>query len=213
MSRWRKHTERLRRWGLLRSVGYYALGIPADKAGIKYLAAFEYHKTSLADSSLSGATFSILKSPQDWTPRDLEQLRVLYSPAQLALFDRLFSRKDMCVVAHVESDELACLCWVQSTANYLFCQGAPGFLIHSCYTVPRHRGQGLYRRALVFACEHLIREVPNARVFVECSIFNHASSQGILNAGFSPVGRIAKVRNWQRGWRIDSAVPSAAIVQ
>jgi hypothetical protein len=194
-------------------VGYYALGIPADKAGVKYLAAFEYQKASPSVASMSGNTFRILKSPQDWTPRDLEQLRVLYSPAQLALFDRLFSRKDLCVAAHVEANELACLCWVQNTADYLFCQGAPGFLIHSCYTVPQHRGKGLYRGALVFVCEHLVRELPNARVFVECSIFNHASSQGILNAGFLPVGRIAKVRNWQRGWRIASAAPRAAIVQ
>jgi hypothetical protein len=60
----------------------------------------------------------------------------------------------------------------------------------------------LYPLALSYACNCLRRSESNStRIFIDCSIVNYASRQGIQKAGFTPIGMIINASKWTWCWR------------
>jgi hypothetical protein len=200
MSRfWTSQCERISRWGLLRTFSYYLFGVAADKVGIRLWDAYEYPQHAATIPKLSVATFAMLNSMADWTPRDLELLNEYQGISLLPLYEGFFADGDKCAVARWENTELACVCWSHPTKEYPLAPGTKVFLIKNCFTLPQYRGQGLYPTTLNFACSTLrLSERPPVRIFVDCSAFNFASQKGILKAGFKPAGRI--VRAFKQSW-------------
>lgn len=190
---WASQRDRISQWGLLRTLGYYVFGVAADKVGVKIWDAFEYPKNANSILRSTAATFSIVEAMSDWTARDLELLRAHEGLSLLPLYQGFFAAGDRCAVARLEGSELACVCWMHARNDYPFSGGIPSFLIQYCFTLPAHRGQGLYAPTLAHACKYLRHnQGQTSRVFVDCSVFNFASKRGILKAGFEPVGWIFK---------------------
>ena len=195
---WKGQRDRISQWGLLRTLGYYLFAVAPDKLGIKFLSAYELTGQSVRTSQLSNATFTLLDSAEDWSARDREILHGFLPEKDLQLFKGFSARGDRCAVARCGDTELACMCWIEETTKYCFAPGSRGFMIHNCYTLPEHRGKGLYPATLSFACNDLRSQVEAARIFIECSVVNYASQRGILKAGFAPLGWTINVRN--RNW-------------
>jgi hypothetical protein len=196
---WTSQRERISKWGPLRALGYYLFGVAADKVGIRFWDAFEYPQHATAIPASSVATFSMLESMSGWTPRDLDLLNEYESISLLTLYEGYFADGDKCAVARWEGTELACVCWIHPTTDYPLAPGIKVVLIKNCFTLPQHRGQGLYPTTLAFACSSLrLSERPAVRIFVDCSAFNFASQRGILKAGFKPAGRI--LRAFKQSW-------------
>lgn len=196
---WIRQHERISEWGLVRTLGYYLFAVAPDKFGIKFMSAFELTGEPVQTSQLSNATFTLLNSAEDWSASDLEILQGFLPERDLQLFKGFFARGDRCAVARCGDAELACMCWIEETTKYCFAPGSRGFVIHNCYTLPKHRGKGLYPATLFFACNHLRSQMKSVRIFIECSVVNYASKQGILKAGFVPLGWTINIRN--RNWR------------
>jgi hypothetical protein len=196
---WMSQRERVSQWGPLRTLGYYVFGVAGDKVGIRIWEAFEYpqHFAPLPPSTV--ATFSMLESMADWTPRDLDLLDKYQSMSLQSLYGEYFAAGDKCAVARWEGTELACVCWSHPTKDYPLAPGINSFLIRNCFTLPHYRGHGLYPKTLAFACSSLrLSECQPVRIFVNCSAFNYASKKGILKAGFEPAGRI--IRAFKQSW-------------
>jgi hypothetical protein len=203
---WRGQRERVAEWGLSRTLSYYVFGVAAHKVGVKIWDDFEYPLHAIPLTGSRDATSSVLESMADWTSRDLELLQEHQSISLLPLYPGFFARGDRCVVARWKGSELACVCWAHPTSEYVLAPGVPGFLIQYCFTLPEHRGKGLYPQTLASACSYLRDHCGwPVRIFVDCSTFNYASKRGILKAGFKPIGRTitAFTRTW--GW---PSVPS-----
>lgn len=196
---WNSQRDRVSQWGLLRTLGYYVFGVGADKVNVRIWDVFEYPRNANSPPRSTAATFSIVNSMSAWTARDLEVLRAHQGLSLLPLYPGYFEEGDQCAVARLEGTELACVCWLHARNNYPFAGGIPSFLIQNCFTLPAHRGRGLYALTLAHACRHLrCNQSQSPRVFVECSTFNFASKRGILKAGFEPVGWIFKA--FRQSW-------------
>jgi RimJ/RimL family protein N-acetyltransferase len=198
-----RQRERISKLGLRRTLGYYA-GAAAEKAGVGVWLAYEYAGQPPAPVSHNVA-YSIAQSMADWAPSDLEVLQSAYSQAQLQFFETLFATGNTCAVSKWNQDQIACICWVETTSDYYFARGSRGFKIHACYTLPCHRGKGLYPHTLAFACKHLQSEREGARIFIDTSVGNYASRRGIAKAGFVQIGTYVTLRRWRWGWPAQSA--------
>jgi RimJ/RimL family protein N-acetyltransferase len=204
---WRRHRDRIDQWGVARTLEYYLFAVAPDKLGIKFLSAYEYTAQSQALPATSQVTFDMWNSFDDCRGRDAEILKQYFSEDESRLFREFFGRGDTCAVARCTNEEIACLCWIEETTNYCFERGNRAFVIHNCFTLPPHRGKGLYPQTLSYACRYLQRNAnrPNGvpvRIFVDCAIANFASKRGIEKAGFARLGKIITAFN--RSWRLTS---------
>lgn len=65
--------------------------------------------------------------------------------------------------------------------------------VHTCYTLPPHRGRGLHSRTLQVVC-HWLSERDFQRAFAVVSERNQPSLRGFLRAGFRRAGSVVHYR-------------------
>jgi hypothetical protein len=204
---WKSQRQRIRTWGLLRTLLYYILAIAPDKLGIRIYSVFEYLGHETCPPSIDGVVYSLLHSMEDWTSRDLSLLREYPIMSLVGKYRVFFDGGDRCAVARCDGTELACVCWIHLTDDYSFAPGTPVALIQNCFTFPEHRGKCLYSSTLRFVrCSMPSIASSPKRVFIDCLTANFASTRGIRKAGFTRVGWKLKVRRWTWHWRLRQGI-------
>ncbi len=105
-------------------------------------------------------------------------------------------------------EQLAGVCWLvpaSISSDYFFPLLEGDAVISSCFTIPRHRGKGVFSRILYQIAKSSSKRGLR-RIFINCKTWNAPSMRGILKAGFKEIGvanrvRIARrnITIWQRG--------------
>ena len=212
---WSRHLQRLSAMGLWKTISYYFFTVALEKVGIQICNSFVHSPGATPTHISSDAAFALVRSMADWTANDLEAIRSYGGEELCRDFEAAFTRGEYCAVARWLGNELACVCWVTKAPTYFFADGRPCCLIQRCFTVPAHRGQDLYPKTLAFGCQH-INSVNRGPIplFIECSIFNTASTRGIQKAGFQRAGRFMTFlgRKWHWVVRKDALRKSCDLV-
>jgi hypothetical protein len=184
--------ERISQWGILRTLGYYALCVAPDKVGIKLFEAYKHVGRHNVTPRTSNSTFSVLESAADWTERDAEVIKAFLGEGWLGLYGEKFARGSKCAVTRWGGSDLACLLWVHNMSDYWQSPGQNCVVLTDAVTVPEHRGKGLFPLTLSFACDYASEEWgDDLEIYADVSLVNYASKKGLHKAGF--------VRN---GWSI-----------
>jgi ribosomal protein S18 acetylase RimI-like enzyme len=103
-----------------------------------------------------------------------------------------------------QGDEVASYCWVSAHREHVgelardLSLPAGESYVWDCATVPRHRGQGLYRSLLRHIAETLTGE-GQRRVWIGASSTNEASNRTFATVGFLPAASVVSVRLAGRG--------------
>jgi len=108
------------------------------------------------------------------------------------------------VIAAWHGDEVASYCWVSVHREHVgelardLSLPAGESYVWDCATVPRYRGQGLYRSLLRQIAETLAGE-GQRRVWIGASSTNEASNRTFAAVGFRPAASVVSVRVAGRG--------------
>lgn len=108
------------------------------------------------------------------------------------------------VMAAWQGDEVASYCWISAHREHVgelardLSLPAGESYVWDCATVPRFRGQGLYRSLLRQIAETLAGE-GQRRVWIGASSTNEASNRTFAAAGFRPAASVYSLRLAGRG--------------
>ena len=202
LKRLRFHLARIRSQGLLKSSEYALFTALGERWGIEIQAAYAIPRGSppAQDPSLG---LSLIRSLQDLSVEDQSALTEYAGQDALHAWLRAFAAGRSAAIARVEGC-LACVCWIHIAECWPPVTDQPVALLMSCFTLPAYRGRGLYAQTLRFGAS----SVTDRPVIVECSVFNHASLQGIEKAGAHRIGT-----TWRLGARASyRPVPQGAAV-
>jgi RimJ/RimL family protein N-acetyltransferase len=86
--------------------------------------------------------------------------------------------------------QLAGVCWLipaSVASNYFFPLLEGDAVISNCFTIPRHRGKGIFSGILYHIAKINSKEELH-RIFINCKIWNTPSIRGILKVGFEQIG-------------------------
>jgi ribosomal protein S18 acetylase RimI-like enzyme len=103
------------------------------------------------------------------------------------------------VVAAWQGDEVASYCWISAHHEHVgelardLSIPAGESYVWDCATVPRYRGQGLYRSLLRRIADTLARE-GQRRVWIGATSTNEVSNRTFATVGFLPVASVVSVR-------------------
>lgn len=108
------------------------------------------------------------------------------------------------VIAAWQGDQVASYCWISvhrehvgELARVLTLPAGDSY-VWDCATVPRYRGQGLYRNLLRQIAETLDAE-GQRRVWIGASSTNEASNRTFATVGFRPAASVVSLRVAGRG--------------
>ncbi|TMC09153.1 MAG: GNAT family N-acetyltransferase [Chloroflexi bacterium] len=108
------------------------------------------------------------------------------------------------VIAAWQGGDLASYCWISvhrehvgELARDLLLPAGESY-VWDCATVPKHRGQGLYRSLLRQIAETLAAE-GQRRVWIGASTTNDASNRTFTTVGFLPAASVVSLRLGGRG--------------
>jgi hypothetical protein len=162
---------------------------------------FRFDHRAVPISSVAGATFEIIANLEQLAAADRAVLVEYGGDDEIVDFERSFACGETCAVGRYEN-QLASVCWVSRRTGHHFAKNdASVVLLYRCFTIPKHRGKGLYPFVLQSSCRSLLTSENGPRdILVESSLFNQASIRGIQHAGFVPVGREYRVlgMRWRR---------------
>jgi ribosomal protein S18 acetylase RimI-like enzyme len=108
------------------------------------------------------------------------------------------------VLAAWQGDEVASYCWISAHREHVgelardLSLPAGESYVWDCATVPRYRGQGMYRSLLRRIAETLTGE-GQRRVWIGASSTNEASNRTFATVGFVPAASVLSVRLAGRG--------------
>jgi ribosomal protein S18 acetylase RimI-like enzyme len=108
------------------------------------------------------------------------------------------------VIAAWQGDDVASYCWISVNREHVgehardLTLPAGDSYVWDCATVPRYRGQGLYRSLLRQIAETLADE-GQRRVWIGAASTNEASNRTFATVGFRPAASLVSVRLAGRG--------------
>jgi len=188
-TRLKKHFRRISIQGFRKAGGYYFLSVLPEKLGIEFNRVFKFCDLIQSPSSPGKVVFSVLESMDRLTDADYRALEEYGGGGLIHDFEKAFDRGEKCAVAKINGNKLVCVCWLAFTRTYPISLKRHSFLLQRCFTMPRYRGQGLYPRTLAYVAGYLrrIEKAPHD-IFIESSLFNPSSINGIRKAGFREAG-------------------------
>lgn len=198
---WASQRDRISQWGVMRTLGYYVFAVGADKLNCRVLNTLEFAGRANSLPRSAAADFSIANSMADWTTRDFELLRASQGAARMEVYKGYFDHGNKCAIARLGGSELACMVWLKITSEYCSHPGQDCVVLTDAFTMPEHRGKGLYPQTLSFICDYALRVWGNAaKICADCSVVNYASKKGLLKAGFVSDGWIISISNHTWHW-------------
>lgn len=190
---------RLRHLGVWKTFSYLLFVVLGEKCGLRISCRFEFGRTAGRFPGLlrEGFEATVASRPEDLTEKDWDFLR---SYGEESTFLRRLDARQKCLIVRTVQGELASVCWFRwcddgdmplrmARATVDSSNGLRPGIIERCFTRYEYRGLGLYPWALCYLATSSDPEINmhSRPVFVDCSLFNHASEAGITRAGFDPL--------------------------
>lgn len=180
-----RHVERMKAQGVLPTLLYYANSELFERADVHILKVYRHTQTDTPDAK-DGA-FEILSSAQQLTDSDRRLLTEYGGEGLLEEFSDFWRMGHRCAIGR-RGGELACVCWMTVETKYIASPQRPCVFVQRCFTLPAHRGHGIYPKTLGFAAAVQRREEPETPIYIESAIANAGSISGIEKAGFTAAG-------------------------
>ncbi len=197
----RRHRQRLAKQGFGKSVLYYLFTVLLTRLGVSVHHVFQRGTIPARQHRPEGVEFAVAESSQQLRPADWEVLKAYGEEPLLQEFAAAFARRERCALARCADGKLGCVCWIVSLQGFPRAGHGRCVVIQRCFTVPEHRGEGLYPLTINSACNDVRRTMGEGiPIFMESSVWNFASTQGIEKAGFVKVGVRLVIGRWNWYW-------------
>ncbi|MBN1671842.1 MAG: hypothetical protein JXR37_12450 [Kiritimatiellae bacterium] len=195
MSRIRNLRRRAAAVGWWRTLAYALLGVGMERCGVEFLDVFESVGAVEPPPPRVAIRTGMVDAMALLSSGDLNALRRVGGERLVRGFEAAFALGDRCIVARVDGEQLACVCWLAELKNYVPAGGFACTRVERCFTWPEQRGLGIFPQTLRQARAYVRSraDMPQS-LYIESSVFNTASIRAVTRAGFKKRGRL--VRFW-----------------
>ena len=174
---------KIKKIGLFRSIIYIIVTVLLERLHI-YINNI-YYKTDIPPlPSAKGVSYTFANNITAFSNEDLVSLKEYGGDSLInSIQGRALTMEAL--IIHVDN-KIASLLWIDKqpwlpeSLNF-----KPYYTIKDCFTLPNHRGHGLYKYGLQTITHH--KNITNdLTAIIEVSVANQPSIHGIRNAGFKP---------------------------
>lgn len=192
----KKVIERFKVSGIVPTISYLFFTVFLEKLGFHVEAVFSIQQQNISKAAEQGYSFRVIQSSAKLGDSDETALLEYGGSSLIDDFEASFARGELCALGYWEQ-RLGCVCWAKNIQHHPLLENQSAHLIWRCFTLPDLRGRGMYPQTLRFFCAMLSNK-DDWPILIECSVFNHASLNGISKAGFQIIGKILRFRKWSR---------------
>ncbi len=193
MKAFTKIYKRVRETSLLATFQYLFLTVFLEKIGIEINSVFKFQDNTVLEK-LGKFHSEVINSIIEINNQSLMSITKYGGASLIKDFELAFSKGEYCALGFWEG-KIGCICWCKKIDDNTLGKKNAYWIWH-CFTLPEHRGLGLYPVTLYDLCQFLLENMESDLIMVESSTYNISSIRGIEKAGFKIIRK--ELHLWKR---------------